>query len=70
MWMGKHGFVRKPGHYGLSLEDYQRHESARRDKSWSAQGIDAEAVIAEVCQFDGTYKLLKASIDLSALASG
>ena len=20
MWMGKHGFVRKPGHYGLSLE--------------------------------------------------
>ncbi len=52
MWMGKHGFVRKPGHYGLSLEDYQRHESARRDKSWSAQGIDAEAVIAEVCQFD------------------
>ncbi len=52
MWMGKHGFVRKPGHYGLSLEDYQRHESARRDKSWSAQGINAEAVIAEVCQFD------------------
>ena len=52
MWMGKHGFVRKPGHYGLSLEDYQRHESARRDKSWSAQGIDAEAVIAEVCKFD------------------
>lgn len=52
MWMGKHGFVRKPAHYGLSLEEYQRHESARRDKSWTAQGIDAEAVIAEVCQFD------------------
>ena len=52
MWMGKHGFVRKPGHYGLSLEEYQRHESAQRDKSWTAQGIDAEAVIAEVCQFD------------------
>jgi site-specific recombinase XerC len=49
MWMGKHGFVRKPGHYGLSLEEYQRHESAQRDKSWTAQGIDAEAVIAEVC---------------------
>ena len=52
MWMGKHGFVRKPGHYGLSLEEYQRHESAQRDKSWTAQGIDAEAVIAEVCKFD------------------
>ncbi|MCH2219391.1 MAG: integrase domain-containing protein, partial [Dechloromonas sp.] len=52
MWMGKHGFVRKPGHYGLSLEEYQRHESARRDKSWTAQGIDAEAVITAVCQFD------------------
>ena len=52
MWMGKHGFVRKPSHYGLSLEEYQRHEAARRDKSWSAQGIDAKAVIAEVCKFD------------------
>ena len=52
MWMGKPGFVRKPGHYGLSLEEYQRHESAQRDKSWTAQGIDAEAVIAEVCKFD------------------
>jgi hypothetical protein len=52
MWMGKHGFVRKPGHYGLSLEEYQRHESAQRDKSWTAQGIDADTVIAEVCQFD------------------
>jgi len=51
-WMGKHGFVRKPGHYGLSLEDFQRHEFARRDKSWSAQGIDAEAVITAVCKFD------------------
>ena len=52
MWMGKHGFVRKPGHYGLSLEEYQRHETAQRDKSWTAQGIDAEGVIADVCKFD------------------
>ena len=52
MWMGKHGFVRKPGHYGLSLEEYQRHESAQRDKSWTAQGIDVEAVITAVCKFD------------------
>jgi hypothetical protein len=39
MWMGKPGFVRGPAHYGLSLEEYQRHENAQRDKSWSAQGI-------------------------------
>ncbi|MDA8258326.1 MAG: integrase, partial [Betaproteobacteria bacterium] len=52
MWMGKHGFVRGPDHYGLSLEEYQRHEYARRDKSWSAQGIDIEVLLAEVCAYD------------------
>jgi hypothetical protein len=36
MWMGKPGFVRGPEHYGLSLDEYQRHENAQRDKSWSA----------------------------------
>ena len=39
-WMGKHGFVRKPEQYGLSLDEYQRHEYAQRDKSWAAKGID------------------------------
>lgn len=52
MWMGKHGFVRKPDHYGLSLEEYQRHEYARRDKGWSAQGIDIDTLIAKVCEYD------------------
>ena len=52
MWLGKHGFVRKPNHYGLSLEEYQRHEYAQRDKSWSAQGIDADAVLSEVHKLD------------------
>ena len=52
MWLGKHGFVRKPNQYGLSLKEYQRHEYAQRDKSWSAQGIDADAVLAEVHKFD------------------
>ena len=36
MWMGKHGFARKPGHYGLRLAEYQRHETAPRDTSWTA----------------------------------
>ncbi|MBU1364569.1 MAG: integrase domain-containing protein [Gammaproteobacteria bacterium] len=52
MWMGKHGFVRKPSHYGLSLEEYQRQESAQRDKGWAAQGIDIDALVAKVGQFD------------------
>jgi len=52
MWLGKHGFVRKPGHYGLSLAEYQRHEYAQRDKGWSAQGIDIDALLARVGEFD------------------
>lgn len=52
MWMGKHGFVRRPEHYGLSLEEYQRHEYAQRDKSWSAAGIDIEELIERVCAYD------------------
>jgi site-specific recombinase XerC len=52
MWMGKHGFVRGPAHYGLSLQEYQRHENAQRDKSWSAQGIASDALLAQVCAYD------------------
>lgn len=52
MWMGKHGFVRAPAHYGLSVDEYQRHEYAQRDKSWSAAGIDIEELIERVCAYD------------------
>ena len=52
MWMGKHGFVRGPAHYGLSVEEYQRHEYAQRDKSWSVRGVDIQAVIEQVCAYD------------------
>ena len=51
-WMGKHGFVRKPGQYGLSLDEYQRHEYAQRDRSWAGNGIDVATVLAEVDKFD------------------
>lgn len=51
-WMGKHGFVRKPERYGLSLDEYQRHEYAQRDKSWAAKGIDVTSVLADVAAFD------------------
>ena len=51
-WMGKPGFIRPPASYGLEVEEYQRHEAAERDKSWSAQGIDIDAVIEQVCAYD------------------
>jgi integrase len=52
MWTRKPGFVREPAFYGLELAEYQRHEVAERDKSWSAQGVNIEAVIAQVAAFD------------------
>jgi site-specific recombinase XerC len=51
-WMGKHGFVRKPERYGLSLEEYERHEYAQRDKSWRGNGVDVGAALAQVARFD------------------
>jgi site-specific recombinase XerC len=51
-WLDKPGFVRPPAYYGLSLEEYQRHEYARHDKSWAAQGLDVEAVLAGIAAFD------------------
>ena len=44
LWTGKPGFVRGPAFYGLELHEYQRHEVAERDKSWSAQGLDIDAL--------------------------
>jgi len=34
------------------LEEYQRHEYAQRDKSWSAAGIDIEELIERICAYD------------------
>lgn len=51
-WLGKPGFVRSPSYYGLSLEEYERHGYAQRDKSWSAQGVDVETVLVQVALFD------------------
>lgn len=52
MWLGKHGFIHKPADYGLSVEEYQRHEYAQRDKSWAGQGVDINALIEQVCAYD------------------
>ena len=52
LWLGKHGFIRGPAHYGLKLEEYQRHEAALRDKSWSAQAIDIEDMLTRIAAYD------------------
>jgi len=52
MWTGKHGFVREPAFYGLKVAEYQRHEYAQRDKSWSAQGVGIDALVIQVCEYD------------------
>jgi hypothetical protein len=51
-WLGKPGFIRDPAHYGLSPAQYQRHEHTRRDKSWTAAGIDIEAVLGRIVAYD------------------
>lgn len=51
-WIGKHGMIRQPQHYGLKPEEYERHAAAECDKSWSAHGIDIPGLIASICQYD------------------
>ena len=51
-WIGKHGLVRSPAAYGMEAPDYQRHENALRDHSWSAQGVAAQEVIEQIWAFD------------------
>jgi site-specific recombinase XerC len=51
-WTGKHGFVREPAYYGLDVAEYQRHEYAQRDKSWSAQQVDIDALVGQVAAHD------------------
>jgi integrase len=51
-WLGKHGMVRLPYHYGLQPAEYQRHEAAERDKSWTAQKIDIPDLIGNITAYD------------------
>ena len=51
-WLGKPGLVRKPHHYGLQREEYERHAAADRDKSWSARQVDIDGLISEIDQYD------------------
>jgi len=51
-WLGKPGLVRKPHHYGLQREEYERHEAAERDKSWSARQVDIDGMIEKIVTCD------------------
>lgn len=51
-WIGKPGLVRQPAAYGLVPSEYQRHEIAQRDKSWTGAGIDIAPLIEEICTHD------------------
>ncbi|WP_431265799.1 integrase domain-containing protein [Roseateles chitinivorans] len=52
LWLGKPGLVRAPAFYGLDVAEYERHEGARRDRSWSAQQVNIDPLIEEICAFD------------------
>ena len=51
-WVGKPGMVRTPAHYGMGPDQCQRHEAARRDRSWSAQAVNIEELIERICLHD------------------
>jgi integrase len=64
LWLGKAGFVQSPAYFGMAPAEFKRTEVARSDKSWSAAGVDIDAMIGEVCAFDpyvgASLKLIRA----------
>jgi site-specific recombinase XerC len=52
LWLGKAGFIQSPAYFGLEPSQYKRSEVAQADKSWTAAGIDIDALIEKVCAFD------------------
>ncbi|RJG00596.1 integrase domain-containing protein [Noviherbaspirillum sedimenti] len=52
LWLGKPGLVRKPHHYGLQRDDYERHEAADHDRSWSAQHVNIDELIEKIAAYD------------------
>jgi site-specific recombinase XerC len=66
-WMGKPGFIRKPAHYGLAPLEFQRHENAQRNRSWTAHGVDVNAALAQVETFDARIAASMRLMDALAL---
>jgi integrase len=51
-WIKKPGLVRRLEQYGFKPEEYERHEAADRDKSWSARGIEIDAMLKSIDEYD------------------
>ena len=51
-WIGKPGMILQPAAYGLAPSQYQRHEVAQRDRSWTGSGIDIDPLIEQICAKD------------------
>lgn len=51
-WLDTYGSVRRSKHCELQPDEYQGHGASERDKSWSAQWIDIDGQIGEMCGFD------------------
>lgn len=51
-WIDKPGMIGPPSAYVSNPESVRRSYAATEDKSWSAKGIDAEKIIAEVSKSD------------------
>jgi integrase len=62
-WLGKTGSIQSPAFYGMEPSEFRRTEVAQSDKSWSAAGVNIDALIDEVCAFDryvgGSLKLIR-----------
>ena len=52
LWLRKPGMIGPPASYGLQPAEYERHEYAQRDKSWTPKGIDVDALLKEIGIFD------------------
>ena len=51
-WIGKPGMIRASYHYVSSPEIVTRSIKAQTDKTWSGQGVDVRAKLAEVTEHD------------------
>jgi integrase len=51
-WLGKSGMVRESAHYVRDPQSVTRSYVAKRDKSWSGQGVNVEEILARVQAVD------------------
>jgi site-specific recombinase XerC len=52
LWIDKPGLIKAPEAYGLTPEQYRRHDASNIDKSWSGHQVDIDAVLLAVTQYD------------------